>query len=263
MIDAGPFAPFIDKYGLLVMANGDGGDSPMKTSFFAVGQYFGDTDAIDRARLRSAYDKALAEISVSEGVYFRHPETWNDPKDLSRDQTWPMMAACGLMGLVGRLDSLIANVWRNFSRAQNGDICGPDIWAAMIRLKRMWYLWPLLWVFDIAHLVNSLILCFWKGRDPDNVGDDNNHVMHIWVSMESLATPVSWFARAIYVWYRPRNYGCFLESAVNDEGAKAQFNGGVVSNVHPVIGAFRWYWRASSGAPPMAKLWEPLLTRLF
>lgn len=292
------FKPFINHYGLIVMANGDAGDAPMKTSFFSVGQYFANPDAIDRARLRSAYDKALAEISVGDGLYIRDPDVWKDPKDMSRDNTWPIMAATGLMGLVGRFDALVRAMCRNYSRAQNGDVYGPDIWGAVIRLKRLWYLWPLLWLFDVPHIVNSLILCFWKGREPgairkfcashlgmwfmvmdykphadgspnsphgpDNVGDDNNHVLHLWVCNESLGTPVSWLARTIYVLYRPRNYGCYVKQALDDANARHMYDDFPNSkSVHPVIGAFRWYWRASQGAPPMADLWESLIVRLL
>ncbi len=245
------FTPWISKYGLVTMKNGDAGDAPMKSGFYYLGMYNNTCDAVTRAQLRSAYDKALATISTGPGQYCRYPEPggstppWTDPKDFSRDQTLPTMVACGLMGLTGRLQLFGPAFIQNYSRAQNGDPIGPAMWAVYWRLRGWWWLWPLMCLFDLETLVNSVVQCF-KGLNYDNVGDDQNHCLTLFVQKTNMPTPTSWLARKIYVWFRRGYY-------LSDNLPLPTWE------VKGWVWAWQWYWRPETGAPPMPDLWIPLL----
>lgn len=258
------FNGFINKYGLVTMANGDMGDSPMKTSFYYIGQFLTSTDPAFRAALRSKFDQVVQTIQINTGQYVRSPDApYNKPEDLSRDQTWPLIAAFGILGLTERRDLLINAVLNARDQAQNGDLFGPQELGGFIRLKREAGLWPALWLLDFGHLVNSIIQCF-KSLNPDNVGDDMNHCLNLLVAYNSWPTPISWLARKVYFFFRLKSYGSYLQPGFTDEQVESDFNAAIPSHPTnpPVQGAWAWYWRPTSGAPPMDVLWTPILRLL-
>ncbi len=213
-----------DRYGLIVQADGDGGDTAQRTGMF----YFIHRDP-------TGFRKALDKLEVRPGIYVRHPfqEGFrNDPLEFSRDQQRALVMALGKYNFQGHLWRLI---WTHVSRLgkyQNRDFIGPSHLGEYIRALRSQTLYPVLWITDIGLLVSSIKTATIKRVDLNDV-DDNNHIMSLAQARETLPTPISWLARKIYKKFRPENRGTILLG----ERCAAQ-------------GALSWYHRAESGGNP-------------
>lgn len=109
--------------------------------------------------------------------------------------------------------------WHSDLPKRKVDFLGPEIWATFIRMYRLWFLWPLLCIFDIATLLSSLHkqLCFFAynnaywGRpqlwfkiglkyDPDQ----RNHALGSHFASKVLPTPISLINKVIYGTKLPR-----------------------------------------------------------
>jgi hypothetical protein len=72
------------------------------------------------------------------------------------------------------------------------DITGPEVWALWIRVLRIWWLYPLLLIFDLETLGGAL---HWKYFRDDNVA--RNHLLISHVSKKVFPTP--WGLIAFYI----------------------------------------------------------------
>ncbi len=213
-----------DRYGLIVQADGDGGDTAQRTGMF----YFVHRDP-------EAFRKALDKLEVQPGVYVRHPfqEGFrSEPREFSRDQQRALVIALGKYNFQGHLWRLIRSHTFRLGKYQNSDVIGPSHIGEYIRAMRSRTLYPLLWITDVGLLVSSIKTATIKGVDFNDV-DDNNHIMSLAQARETLPTPISWLARKIYKTFRAANRGTILLG----ERCAAQ-------------GALSWYHRAESGGNP-------------
>lgn len=219
----------IDQYKLIVQTDGDGGDSAARTGLY----YF--LLSFKEIYLFPCFIRFINVVQLSPGVFIRHPVKWNDPKDFSRDQENPIVMVCSFYPEIHLLKEMLWNRIKRFSRFQNGDLSGPHDYAMIFRSLRWWPLYPFFIFSDLFLLLNSVIICFWKAREPGpiltwlgkyhwffvadsppnpygvpqdvhglgNVGSDINHCMSLMQAYKIYPTPVSYFARKIYSTFRP------------------------------------------------------------
>jgi hypothetical protein len=237
-----------DKNNLIVQSDGDGGDTAQRTGTY----YFG---LIVRKRLnisnsefafKSYFSSCLDLLEKSPGEYVRHPDQWNDTKDFSRDQQTPLVVAMGeFKNERERLKRLFRRHSERFFKYQNADFASPEHIGFYIRAFRYWPLYPFLFGSDFFMLFNSFILIF-KGKDPDNVGDDINHTLAILQARISMPTPVSFIARLVYKFLRPKNNGNLK-----------------LGESSPIQGAWSWYFRPESGASSFHELYRPIIKEMI
>lgn len=147
---------YIDKHGLIVQSNGDGGDTFHRMNMYAVGLKKREELGISNKGLpKIDLEEALNKLECQKwkGNYVRHPNpnSWTSHCDrLSRDQAIPFIYATGKMSLMSKLiPFLIWNIIRlgfmtntrnNHSMPGDSnykwkipDWNGPRIWAMYIR----------------------------------------------------------------------------------------------------------------------------------
>src|SRR5262249_26025477 len=73
------------------------------------------------------FQEAMGFLEIGQsGTFRRNPDKYNDPKDFSRDQTIPIVAAMGLCGDTPRFERFwVRTVARNYT-TQNGESLRPD-----------------------------------------------------------------------------------------------------------------------------------------
>lgn len=260
---------YIRSDGVVVMKTGDAGDGAMKTAMFNVGNW--------RPTLvcNSQLDSAIVALFPKPGVLIRGPHdgtAWHaNPACTSGDQTVGWFCLFALYRVEPNLVSLAWAHAKRFGFCQNwqtetggfqiADFLRPDCWGMVIRGLRFWFLWPLLLIFDMSTLVNSLLLVM--NKNPDDVGNDQNQFVIMYTQMKLWPTPVSWLARKLYVWLRFSNYGCFMSTPDSDDDADAIQDyskwKGKAWPMRGSVGALWWYHRDSQGAPPMWILWTDIV----
>jgi hypothetical protein len=272
------FKPWIDQYGLVcqrdpISGQLDGGDSPMKTSFYYMGLALTETPFITtlNAPRRDQFLMVIKNIRNKEGQYFRNPVKYTEPKDMSRDQEFPLLCAMETLGAFD-YSNQIRKAWiTNVNRAQNDDLIGPDVWVAYFSLARFRALYAIFVLFgDLVLLLGVIIRCI-KARDPDDVGDDMNLSLQLIMRARGYGSPLSCLARHLYIYLRPYSYGSYFEDRFgtqvdqSDQTVKDNFERDRHHRNSPkepaVIGAWKWYWRKTTGAPPMYDLWAPILKK--
>ena len=198
---------FIDQHGLIVQKDGDGGDTAQREGFLAC------SDAENSwFPGKCEYSEAVDLLEVKPGIWVRHPDQWNDPKDFSRDQQTPHVWAMAKHGLKAPLRRMFWAHLKRFGKYQNWDFMSPEHLGLYIRAFVWIYPWivipgslalySLLLFGDIFNLINTLVRIYKGRKDPDDVGDDLNHLVIIRAS-QSFPTPISWISRVIYFKYRP------------------------------------------------------------
>jgi hypothetical protein len=111
--------------------------------------------------------------------------------------------------------------------------------------------------------------------DPkDNVGDDLNHIVKLLMSILRYPTPASREAVNVYRG-REHNYGSYLTAYLRQHGDDltdfdSRLKSGVASGWLPdpgvsgILGAVRWYHRASeTGNPLLAELYAPIIEKFL
>lgn len=253
---------YTDDYGLIVQADGDGGDTLQRTGLYTLGRYM--------AGLPVARETSMACVNCysAAGKWIRHPRIgtfWCDPHQTSRDQllgVFPMLKITGLTTMHRK------TTWELVKRAFFAQNMTDFMFFHLGTVIRSWHplslpLYPLLLVFDLFTLLGvmaSLWLPRWKHetrrfvrRGPDDV-DDDNLILELACAIAWMPTPFTWLARKLHARYRPWNYGC----AGADEGDWSGF----MYYYSPVYGALRWKHRYSAGGnPDLATLWEPTIKR--
>src|ERR1039457_591777 len=119
----------VDKYGLIVQTNGDGGDTAQREGWAWFGSKIRERELNDPWSVcrTITFQKAMDFLEVDHsGIFRRHPDQYNQPQDFSRDQTIPIVAAMGLWGDQDRLNRFWdRTVARNYT-SQNGEMLKPD-----------------------------------------------------------------------------------------------------------------------------------------
>lgn len=195
----------------------DGGDSAHRVGSYLV--YQGVT------RGSTGNEEAIfrdLECPGCKGRFRRHPDSdywYSDCDRMSRDQTIPLLSAMAIHSPyylnrhfkdhLSRCLLFTTNTRRNgATKANHGmvkgghktgdtydyswkmpDITFMDVWAIYIRGFRSWVLWPLLVIFDLQLLANSILI----KMNPDKV-DIMQHTCQILLAKHSMPTPISFLA---------------------------------------------------------------------
>jgi len=159
----------------------------------------------------------LALFQPHPGILLRHPNPELDAGDWdrgSRDMYKPYIMACGLWdkkqlwrmikGHAKRLFLLANNSRQNgatkFNHSENGysyapkmpDLTGPKVWNCYLRALNKWYLWPLVFLFDIELLAGAIN---WKFFKKSNLAQ--NQCAEQVYATKRLPTPFSWLSNKI------------------------------------------------------------------
>lgn len=229
----------LDSNGLIVQADGDGGDSAQRTGFYY-------SALMIRSKLNIPNDSisvnqpllAALNLLITPDGLIRNPIKWNDPKDTSRDQTVPIIIACGLYGYLAQLSRVAP---RKF-RFQNGDIESPQNFNEITRANG--YKPGILG--DIWAYFAAVTRCFNAKSNLDDVGDDINLILSLSFFYVDNPTIISKYALSYYLNNRPVNYGVTKLGEIDN-----------------VMGALSWYFRVESGGnPELAEIWRPIVKHL-
>lgn len=238
--------PYIDRHGLICQKEADGslggGDTSNREALFAIAECL----ALLPIKRTMTWELRRSRLEQAPGLFIRHPgpgpSFWSDPKEWSRDQQSPFTKALVFKNDTWTLNRLYDAHKKRLFKCQNNDWFGP---AVYIRAFKWYWLWPLLCIFDLAILVNSLIAI---GLIPkyhydkkkflriteDEVDIDINHTIDLIYARKFMPTPISWLARKLYAWFR-------------------SFGG--------VQRAWNHYFRPESGGPPFEELYAPFIDR--
>jgi hypothetical protein len=264
---------------MIVQSDGDGGDTMNRMGLYRLGQHWSGLDD-------PGYDYHLALVRLEPyrdriNSWVRHPSQpkWRQtegPDAPTRDQFIPNEIAMGYSGQDAwdagqkeRYVRLIKAKIKRVSRYQSGDVSGPHHWGANIRALGFWPFYPWLVVSDLALVVEVMLICLWKGREPGPIrrwlsrywygfvqeyenggayGSDSVDDMNVFIllrqAQDRFPTPLSWLASVLYVWLRPECLGKY-----KDEMA------------HPIYQAWLWYFRPETGASNFASLFKPTLNK--
>jgi hypothetical protein len=127
-----------------------------------------------------------------------------DPNDVSRDQLTPNVIACGLYGYLGYVKRIFSNIISNYSRYPNNDIAFLTDYSRIFRALGLWYLYPIIFLFDIWLLLSTIFTTVVTHFDPDNkyVGNDLNLIADLAQTKQVYPTPLSFIARKFFKWFR-------------------------------------------------------------
>lgn len=189
-----------DSNKLLVVQSGDGGDTMANEARYWFAIYAGGTFSTRDIDAGSVINL----LQIDDCVFVRNPVKYNDPTDVSRDQSTPMIALLGLKENRVMLKTMLKLQIKRWGLFPNKDFDGPSDWGNYIRALRAWYLYPLLWLTDLALIVESIIRNFSKITDSS---DDLNHTVLLIQAQKVYPTLISWIARKLYVHGRGRSTG--------------------------------------------------------
>lgn len=242
-----------DEYGLIVQANGDGGDTAQRTGF-----YWLLVELNNPHSLMTLIDfrSEVGQLEVAPGILVRHPyqkevlndsgevETFRaDPNHFSRDQQDVCVMACGFLHRA-LLKRIFKEQLKRYGRYQNKDVPQLQTPGIFIRAFNAWYLYPLLLVTDFGLLFSSISTVVSTMGKPEDV-DDLNHIARLLQATYILPTPVSWVARKLYAWLRPKSNGSATEP-----------NRVMASLVH-------YFRKEAGGNPEIAEQARPLVLKHF
>jgi hypothetical protein len=267
----------LDKYGLIVQSDGNGGDTAQREGWAWLGAWvrlniLKKPWPVER-KLSFTDTMALLEMDQS-GTFRRNPDPrWNSLQDFSRDQTIPIVAAMGVWNDQQRLDRFWQKTVSRSYRAQNGDLMGPGGVNLFLRARNSQpgIIGDLQMPLDVAMRIKS------SSTDKNDVGDDLNLIVILLLSKLRSSNDSTNTALTTYALNRPDNYGCYLQSyrakfgidpnvdpAVVRNRMDAGIAGGWSPDCSRVLGALRWYFRVETGAnPELAELYAPILSRWF
>ncbi len=247
-----------DSYGLIVTADGNGGDTLRYQSCFGLANYLRDKYQLKLSYEVNTPEANIALLEKSPGVVIRHPnplEWWSDPLNTSRDQT---IGAFIYGQIYSRpfLDRLVkAHRARWWVCSNKSDI----LWFQASVINRAlggWFRSLSLYITDWFFLFDVIVIFGWlphfdDGKkkwiwyDPDHVGADWNAVLAL--CQPGYETFVRRFIRWFYGSYRPENLGT------------AAFK-----EAHPIAAALMWESRIEAkGNPDLAEMWRTIVYEMF
>ena len=221
---------YLDKYGLLITTEGDGGDSCFFTCHLYIAHYLNNPKSHGFQKMY--LDKhVLPRLHIANGIYCRHPmEGWtSDPDRMSRDQLTPLIVVCGMYGFRDRLKAILLqwlkrgmftyNTRRNGATKENHGTkkrygssrrnynwklpdFAPTFGAVFIRAFKCRWLFFALWIYDIELLCSAIKKLYWASKS----GDDLNFIARLLQAREVGPTFISRLANRIYrrrEWIKP------------------------------------------------------------
>jgi hypothetical protein len=268
----------LDKYGLIVQANGNGGDTAQREGWAWFGSWIRSEILknpwpVARPLKTCTATMGLLEMGQS-GTFRRNPDPqWNALQDFSRDQTIPIVAAMGVWNDHARLERFWQKTVSRSYRAQNGDLMGTGGVNLFLRARNLapGIIGDIQMPLDVAARINS------SSSDKNDVGDDLNLIVILLMSKLRSSNDSTNTALAAYAKGRPNNYGCYLKSYQAKFGTgldpdpavlRGRMEAGIASGWAPecprILGALRWYFRSGSGGnPELAELYAPIISHYF
>ena len=240
---------FEDKYGLIVQADGNGGDTAQRTGLFWSAVYlleYGNRSLEFWTANHYDFISDYRYLEIDHGILRRHPDRapdagqpgvrdfayWNNPSVFSRDQWVSLCIALGFYEMTAELQRLFTAHRKRWFFHQNYDLTGPQHFGIWIRSLNAKYMWPLLFVTDIFLVLSSFIDLAKYYTDPDDTSDVINGVLVLIQAAERMPTPLSWLARKLMGARNPQE-------------------------------AFGIYFNPATGAPPFDGLYRPLIEKYF
>lgn len=217
---------FVDKLGLIVQKDGDGGDTAHRMGWLAVAQAAG--VAANSFPEVCEYRTAVRQYLRDEQLRWRrHPSQWNAPSDFSRDQAIPNIVAMSCFKMDKELEAARAQ-W--YDKLPNGDWSTPMFKAALNRATDC----PVSTFFgDLQLLVTSFVVAIKIDLNKDDVDNCLNHLQLCLLAALKRPTRLSRLATRL-----------FLKDV-------------------DVMAALRHYFRpASGGNPELAEVYLPVISWL-
>lgn len=225
------------RNGLIVQADGDGGDTANRMGLWFIGRYL---SGESEKKLKLEFLMRCDCLEPRDnGIWIRHPKVdentpsfWYDPHEFARDQQIPIVIAMGMLGTKHWLKRIFQRHVRRLGKYQNSDIASPECLSRYIRAFRRTNLlyWPILMLGDMFTLMNTLIIAVRRLMNPENVSPDLNHTITLIQALQCSPTILAKVSRWLY--------------ALTDPGA-----------------AWRHYFRKETGAPPFDELYEQLIRK--
>src|SRR5262249_12740595 len=148
------------------------------------------------------YERVMSQLEIGRsGEFRRNPVQWNDPKDFSRDQTVPLVAAMGVHDDGERLERFYRELRRRNWFAQNGDIMGDPVNRNLIHRARNEEPSritdaPSLFLAAQTRIVGAM-------KSLDDVGDDLNMIVTLLLATVRKPNNEADAARRYYAKNRP------------------------------------------------------------
>lgn len=242
---------YLDNLNLIVQKNGDGGDTLQRTGFYFLPGII-KNNLNDKLLYLESLEKMWPDKTLPP---LRHPIQYPDPKDVSRDQLTPNIVTLGFLKMDKYICFIFIIIIKNLFRYPNNDLMSPENLGQFIRgmlnaKNFKWFLfYPLIWLGDLFMLLGVIIRCF-QAKKPDNVGDDLNTLVSVVQAQYLFPTPISFIARKIYKWCRPKP--CIEIKKINED-----------LNMPNCFLALKWYFREESGGnPEIAEAWRGVCEKL-
>lgn len=204
----------IDRDGLFVTKEGDGGDTLANESSYGLATKFSNSPAA------WSWQVTCQSLQPKKGIWIRHPDLskwYSDPRTTSRDQLIPTMIVLGMNKQYKDLFFTQAriilrgffaqNIYRNWDPISTQTPKIPDTLLGHINVMiRCWGtlalpLYPVVLLWDIISLVVFLTQWMMSSPNPSNCDDRNGINAHI-VAIYALPTPFSYLERYLYARYR-------------------------------------------------------------
>ncbi len=251
---------FLDKNGLPVQSNLDGGDSAQRVGFIESFQKFRERLGLKRLDIPGMADfQTACGLLITPKGLIRNPIKYDDPYmtgfATSRDQTRPMIIACGLNGMNDNVEKISPKGFI-LEFYPNRDLASPENWNEERRALGK----DGLLIGDVFSAGGAITRCVQAKSDPDDVGDDLNTFLTLTFFYLVGPTRISTANLRYYLDKRPANFGN-TKAALNDWAPEAD----------PVLGAISWYNRpadayrgqpASGGNQEMVEVCRPVIQRL-
>lgn len=252
---------FQDSRGYIVHKHGsveDGGDTAQREGMVRI------AESILRVSILDTDPQTQCEGLLFSGPEpVRNPDPtkwWGQPGTMSRDNTFPLIVAMGLLGLQHQVYRLMfmlikragwfwntKHIWPSPNDpVKLPDLIGPMTVAALIRAGLLWPLYPLLVAIDLWAILAVAVRITVAVYKPGDTSDDLNLTAYLLQAKKVFPTPFSFLARKLY---RGR------PAAAPDEAPLEKYEG-----FGPVT-AFKEYFRPELGAPPIDKLYELFLEK--
>ena len=272
---------YYDELDLIVQQDCDGGDTAQREGMYWLGNWVR-TNALQIERYGGPRKVSFTQVmdlledDQKTGRFRRHPtqQQWKDPKDISRDQLIPLIAAMGVNKDFARLDRFRDSVRQNIYFVNKDFLLFFEEFIKRARDQ------DLLFGGDVDRIILDNAVDSRRDQakgSMDDVGDDLNLIVQLLLAAIRRGDQIK-AVRARYVRERPKNYGVYLtryrERYANDFGAGKDemirriedgiINRGWKPDCTSAFGVLKWYFRAEAGGSPgLATMYKPVLDAFF
>jgi hypothetical protein len=271
---------YYDAGGLIVQQDCDGGDTAQREGMYWLANWvrvnplgiqpYGATRSV-------TFTKVMDQLEQGRtGEFRRHPTQpgWSDPKEISRDQLIPLIAAMGVQNDFVRLDRFRDRLRQGIYFVNKDFLLLYEEFIKRARDR------DLLFDGDVDRFLLDRAVDTRRDEAKSNmndVGDDLNLVVQLLLAEVRRGAKIR-AVRARYALERPKNYGLYLTryrlkypgdvSAKEGEMIRRMEDGinnlGWKPDCSSVLGVFKWYFRVEAGGSPgFTAMYKPILDTYF